>query len=120
MTDTGGRGHAPARSVADPATWAVETTLFRALAVLRVVVLLNSIAINLLKWDELAEPWVAVAGLAVGYPAEAPQLSMRLPLSVTVHRNTFLEDGLDDAIEAYDTFGRAAETKALKVVLARS
>jgi hypothetical protein len=43
-----------------------------------------------------------VAGLAVGYPAEAPQLSMRLPLSVTVHRNTFLEDGLDDAIEAYD------------------
>ena len=65
MTDTGGRVHAPARSVADPATWAVETTLFRALAVLRVVVLLNSIAINLLKWDELAEPWVAVAGLAV-------------------------------------------------------
>ncbi|MEH2557341.1 nitroreductase [Bradyrhizobium algeriense] len=31
-----------------------------------------------------------VAGLAMGYPAEAPQLSMRLPLSVTVHHNTFI------------------------------
>ena len=53
-----------------------------------------------------------VAGLAVGYPAEAPQLSMRLPLSVTVHRNTFLEDGLDDAIEAYDRRREAAQPYA--------
>jgi nitroreductase/FMN reductase [NAD(P)H] len=43
-----------------------------------------------------------VAGLAVGYPAEAPKISMRLPLSVTVHRNAYQEDGLDDAIAAYD------------------
>jgi nitroreductase len=43
-----------------------------------------------------------VAGLAVGYPAEAPKMSMRLPLSLTVHRNTYLEDRLDDAIGAYD------------------
>ena len=28
-----------------------------------------------------------VAGLAVGYPAETPPLSMRLPLCVTIHRN---------------------------------
>jgi hypothetical protein len=48
----------------------------------------------------------------VGYPAEAPQLSMRLPLSVTVHRNTFLEDGLDDAIEAYDRRREAAQPYA--------
>lgn len=60
-----GAGQAPARAVADPATWAVETTLFRALSVLRVVVLVNSIVINLLKWDELARPWVGVVGLAV-------------------------------------------------------
>jgi FMN reductase [NAD(P)H] len=53
-----------------------------------------------------------VAGLAVGYPAEAPQLSMRLPLSVTVHHNTFLEDGLDDAIEAYDRRREAAQPYA--------
>jgi hypothetical protein len=48
----------------------------------------------------------------VGYPAEAPQLSMRLPLSVTVHHNTFLEDGLDDAIEAYDRRREAAQPYA--------
>jgi nitroreductase len=53
-----------------------------------------------------------VAGLAVGYPAEAPQPSMRLPLSVTVHRNTFLEDGLDDAIETYDRRREAAQPYA--------
>jgi nitroreductase/FMN reductase [NAD(P)H] len=53
-----------------------------------------------------------VAGLAVGYPAEAPQPSMRLPLSVTVHRNAFLEDGLDDAIEAYDRRREAAQPYA--------
>ena len=53
-----------------------------------------------------------VAGLAVGYPAETPQLSMRLPLSVTVHHNTFLEDGLDDAIEAYDRRREAAQPYA--------
>ena len=53
-----------------------------------------------------------VAGLVVGYPAEAPQLSMRLPLSVTVHHNTFLEDGLDDAIEAYDRRRAAAQPYA--------
>lgn len=53
-----------------------------------------------------------VAGLAVGYPAEAPPLSMRLPLSVTVHHNTFLEDGLDDAIAAYDRRREAAQPYA--------
>jgi nitroreductase len=55
-----------------------------------------------------------VAGLAVGYPAEAQQLSMRLPLSVTVHRNTFQEDGLDDAIEAYDRRREAAQPYAVQ------
>ena len=53
-----------------------------------------------------------VAGLAVGYPAETPQISMRLPLSVTVHHNAFLEDGLDDAIEAYDRRREAAQPYA--------
>ena len=43
-----------------------------------------------------------VAGLAVGYPAEAPKISMRLPLSVTVHRNAYQEDGIDKAIATYD------------------
>jgi nitroreductase len=53
-----------------------------------------------------------VAGLAVGYPAEAPKISMRLPLSVTVHRNEFAENGLDDAIAAYDRRREAAQPYA--------
>ncbi len=53
-----------------------------------------------------------VAGLAVGYPAETPKVSMRLPLSVTVHRNAYQEDGLDAAIEAYDRRREAAQPYA--------
>lgn len=53
-----------------------------------------------------------VAGLALGYPAEAAQPSMRLPLSVTVHHNSFSEDGLDDAIETYDRRREAAQPYA--------
>lgn len=44
-----------------------------------------------------------VAGLAIGYPAEAAQPSLRLPLSVTVHHNRYSEEGLDSAIDAYDS-----------------
>ncbi|MCA6119360.1 nitroreductase family protein [Bradyrhizobium sp. WSM 1738] len=58
---------------------------------------------------ELPDHVFPVAGLAVGYPAETPQLSIRLPLSVTVHRNAFEEDGLDAAIEAYDRRREAAQ-----------
>jgi nitroreductase/FMN reductase [NAD(P)H] len=43
-----------------------------------------------------------VAGLAVGYPAAPPRPSMRLPLSVTVHRNQYNDDGIDQAIATYD------------------
>ena len=64
---------------------------------------------HLLKLPDHVFP---VAGLAVGYPAEAPPLSMRLPLPVTVHHNTFLEDGLDDAIAAYDRRREAAQPYA--------
>jgi len=57
----------PATWAADPATWAVETTMYRALAVLRFVVLVNTIVLNLLKWDGLARP--VVAGLALVFMA---------------------------------------------------
>jgi nitroreductase/FMN reductase [NAD(P)H] len=53
-----------------------------------------------------------VAGLAVGYPAETPDISMRLPLSVTVHRNAYQDDGLDEAIAAYDRRREAAQPYA--------
>jgi nitroreductase len=50
-----------------------------------------------------------VAGPAVGYPAESLQQSMRLPLSVTLHRDTYGEEGLERAIEAYDQRRDAAQ-----------
>lgn len=64
---------------------------------------------HLLKLPDHVFP---VAGLAVGYPAETPDISMRLPLSVTVHRNTFGQDGLDAAIEAYDRRRETAQPYA--------
>jgi nitroreductase/FMN reductase [NAD(P)H] len=43
-----------------------------------------------------------VAGLAVGWPARPPRLSLRLPLAATVHRDRFDETGIRDRVEAYD------------------
>lgn len=42
-----------------------------------------------------------VAGLAVGYPARPPRVSMRLPLQVTVHHNGYDETGLQKAVDTY-------------------
>ena len=53
------------RSVADPATEAVETTMYRALAVLRLVVLANAIGLNLYRWDNIDHPTAAVVVLLV-------------------------------------------------------
>lgn len=44
----------------------------------------------------------ALAGLALGWPAQEGQISMRLPLGVTVHTDRFSEDGLSEQIDAYD------------------
>ncbi len=53
------------RATADPATWAVETTMLRALAVLRFVVLVFAVITTLVKWDGLQRPVVAALALAV-------------------------------------------------------
>jgi FMN reductase [NAD(P)H] len=45
---------------------------------------------------------VPVAGLTVGWPADEGALSPRLPLSVRVHEESFSEQGLEEAIDAYD------------------
>ena len=50
-----------------------------------------------------------VAGLGVGWPAETPRLSMRLPLDVTVHTDRYSEDGLRDKIAAYDARRQGAQ-----------
>jgi nitroreductase/FMN reductase [NAD(P)H] len=44
-----------------------------------------------------------VAGLGLGWPAfPEPRVSMRLPLSATVHRNRFSEANIRDKVDAYD------------------
>lgn len=42
-----------------------------------------------------------VAGLAVGIPAKKPEISKRLPLNVTLHRNQYKEAGLRETMQAY-------------------
>jgi nitroreductase/FMN reductase [NAD(P)H] len=49
-----------------------------------------------------------VAGLTLGWP-EASEISLRLPLATTLHRDRFNEAGLRNTVEAYDT--RRAEVQ---------
>ena len=50
----------------------------------------------------LPEKIVPVAGLTLGWPAEEGALSPRLPLSVTVHEERYVETELAANIDAYD------------------
>ncbi len=43
-----------------------------------------------------------VAGLAVGWPAAAPEITPRLPLAVTLHENRYSEEGFAPGVAAYD------------------
>jgi FMN reductase [NAD(P)H] len=50
-----------------------------------------------------------VAGLGVGWPAETPRLSMRLPLEVTVHTDRYGEADLRAHVAAYDARRQATQ-----------
>ena len=52
---------------------------------------------------ELPDHVFPIAGLGLGVPERPGWVSLRLPLSHTVHRDRFKEDGLREAIDAYDT-----------------
>lgn len=58
---------------------------------------------------ELPDHVFAVAGLGLGWPAEEGEISMRLPLSATVHTDRFREDDLAQLIDAYDERRRKAQ-----------
>lgn len=60
----------------------------------------------------LPEHVFPVAGLALGWPARRPPLSLRLPLEVTVHTDRYSEDGLRERIEDYDRSRRARQPYA--------
>jgi FMN reductase [NAD(P)H] len=53
---------------------------------------------------ELPEAVFPVAGLTVGYPAEAGRITPRLPLDVTVHVDRFDESNVREKIEGYDRY----------------
>jgi signal transduction histidine kinase len=50
---------------ADSAAWAVESTMFRALAVLRVAVLVNTLGLAIYRRSSLDHPWAAAAVLGI-------------------------------------------------------
>ena len=50
--------------------------------------------------------------LALGRPATPPKQSYRLPLSVTLHRDRYCEDGLVDSVATYDERRSAAQPYA--------
>jgi nitroreductase/FMN reductase [NAD(P)H] len=54
---------------------------------------------NLLKLPERVIP---VAGLCVGWPAEAGHVTARLPLDVTLHVDRFNDAQIEEKIEGYD------------------
>jgi nitroreductase len=51
---------------------------------------------------ELPERVFPMAGLCVGYPAQAGQMSPRLPLSVTIHVDRYNDTDLEQKIDDYD------------------
>ena len=64
-------------------------------------VLRNHIA-AVAKILELPDKVFPVAGLCLGYPAQAGFISMRLPLEATVHIDRYDESGLAAAVDGYD------------------
>jgi signal transduction histidine kinase len=93
----------------DAATVAVETTMYRALAVLRVVVLANAVAFNVYRWDTMADAgdawvilvlmtvWTAVAIWAYDQPAlrRAPLLLTDLAVTAATLLASPLAMGAD-------------------------
>jgi nitroreductase len=56
-------------------------------------------AAEILALPDLVFP---IAGLCVGYPETAGHISLRLPPSVTVHRDHYDDSGLPERLDAYD------------------
>ncbi|MFK7753018.1 MAG: nitroreductase family protein [Sedimentitalea sp.] len=51
---------------------------------------------------ELPDHVFPFAGLAIGFPNQAPEISKRLPLGVTCHVDRYREDDLQAAVTGYD------------------
>lgn len=58
---------------------------------------------------ELPNHVFPVAGLAFGWPADKPTISPRLPLSATLHENTFSDANIEQTINDYDQRRESAQ-----------
>jgi nitroreductase len=65
-------------------------------------------ALELARLLELPQWVFPVAGLSVGYPAKAGEVSMRLPLATTVHVDRYDDSGFEAQLDAYDRRREAA------------
>ncbi len=54
------------------------------------------------KMLELPDHVFPVTGFTLGWPAGDGEVSPRLPLDVTVHKDRFSEEGLSEHVDAYD------------------
>jgi hypothetical protein len=61
---------------------------------------------------ELPDHVFPVAGLALGWPQETGEISKRLPLAATVHRNRFDDSNVQQQVDEYDRW-RSANQGAL-------
>jgi nitroreductase/FMN reductase [NAD(P)H] len=69
---------------------------------------IRNFSTDLSDWLGLPERVVPYAGFCLGWPEEKAVISHRLPLSISIHRNRFSEEGLREEIENYD-IRRSAE-----------
>jgi nitroreductase/FMN reductase [NAD(P)H] len=63
---------------------------------------IRNFASEVSDWLGLPGRVIPFAGFCLGWPAEEGQISPRLPLAMTVHKNRYCEEGLLERITAYD------------------
>lgn len=52
---------------------------------------------------KLPQGVAVVCGLAIGYPAEMPDMKPKLPLSLVIHTDHYRDDGMSEDLLAYDS-----------------
>ncbi len=62
----------------------------------------REIAEELSEFCELPDCVYPLAGLCLGYPDDNPDVSARLPMSITLHKNTYNAKNLQKSIKDYD------------------
>jgi len=75
---------------------------------------IRNYAAKVSDWLALPEQVIPFAGLCLGWPQEAGQISPRLPLALTVHENVYSERDLRETLAAYDRRREALQPYAVQ------